>query len=329
MTSELITNRPSIDCLVIGAGIAGLLAATTLTHAGFHVRVLEKSRGVGGRMATRRRDGAVFDHGAQFFTVRNERFHRWVDEWQTLGLIASWYQYGDSGVHYKALGGMTAIAKHLAKDLIIEREVLVERLTLQAHTWQIHTAGGVTLEAPYLALTAPVPQAMALLDRSSVRLDEGVDHALRSITFHRCIAAMAILDRPSAITNHSGALKLTGEPILWISDNHRKGISPSVPSITIHSTPSFAESHWDTDDSVRIPKLLEAASSYVQAEVVSYQGHRWGFSQPIGSYHQDAFIDAEKRLAIAGDGLAGGRVEGAALSGLAAGEGLIRLMSEP
>ena len=78
---------------------------------------------------------------------------------------------------------------------------------------------------------------------------------------------------------------------------------------------------------MRLPKLLEAASEHLGAHVVSYQGHRWGFSQPLGSFHEEAFVDPQRRLAIAGDGLTGGRVEGAALSGLAAAEALIRLIN--
>ena len=65
---------PNESCIVVGAGISGLLAARELSDAGWRVTVLDKGRGVGGRMATRRTGGARFDHGAQFFTVRDERF---------------------------------------------------------------------------------------------------------------------------------------------------------------------------------------------------------------------------------------------------------------
>lgn len=118
-------------------------------------------------------------------------------------------------------------------------------------------------------------------------------------------------------------MKVKEGPIQWISDNYRKGISPEVPSVTIHSTSNFADEYWDSDDSVRIPILLDAASEYLGAEVLSYQGHRWGFSQPKASFREEAYVAPGLRLAIAGDGVAGGRVEGAALSGLAAGKALV------
>lgn len=67
------------DVLIIGGGISGLLCATELKRAGMSVRVVDKGRGVGGRMATRRMAGGRLDHGAQFFTVRDERYQAYVD----------------------------------------------------------------------------------------------------------------------------------------------------------------------------------------------------------------------------------------------------------
>ncbi|MEZ5324776.1 MAG: FAD-dependent oxidoreductase [Verrucomicrobiales bacterium] len=313
-------QQTEFDCIVVGAGISGLLAATVMTRAGARTCVLDKGRGVGGRMATRRRDGAVFDHGAQFFTARDERFLLWVDDWQELGLVEPWYDYPHSGVHYRGVPGMTGIAKYLAGELDVRTESAVTRVTYheQGKRWHIESADATILTSAQLVLTAPVPQSLALLKAGNFVMPERELDELKSIGYHRCIAALAILDAPSALTEYNGALKLRGGPVQWIGDNYRKGISPAAPSVTIHSTPAFAEENWDVDDSVRLPKLLEAATPYVQANVVSCHGHRWGFSSPIGRFSSDAYIDPERGLAIAGDGLAGGRVEGAAISGLTA-----------
>ncbi|NBO15850.1 MAG: FAD-binding protein, partial [Betaproteobacteria bacterium] len=59
---------------IVGAGMAGVVAARTLWRAGHQVSVFEKSSGASGRMATRHTDFGSFDHGAQYFTVRDERF---------------------------------------------------------------------------------------------------------------------------------------------------------------------------------------------------------------------------------------------------------------
>ena len=47
------------DIAVIGAGIAGLVCAQQLSQAGYSVVVVEKSRGLGGRLATRRLHGIL------------------------------------------------------------------------------------------------------------------------------------------------------------------------------------------------------------------------------------------------------------------------------
>jgi renalase len=59
---------------VIGAGMAGLACARTLVQAGHRVTVFEKSDAVGGRMASCDSPFGTFDHGAQYFTVRDPRF---------------------------------------------------------------------------------------------------------------------------------------------------------------------------------------------------------------------------------------------------------------
>ena len=326
MPTPVRQSRDQFDCLVIGAGIAGLMAATILSTAGVSVRIVDKGRGPGGRMATRRWAGAVFDHGDQFFTVRDARFARWVEQWRVLGLVQPWYDLGNTGRHYRGGPGMTAIAKHLASKLDVQRQAFVEKVIRLDDQWQVVVRGGEILTASHLLVTAPVPQALTLLDASLMELEKADQHALRAVHYHRCIAALATLDRPSGITKHQGALKLSGEPIQWISDNYRKGISTEVPSVTIQSTPSFAEEHWDTKDSIRIPILLEAASEFLSANVISFHGHRWGYSQPTSAFGKEAFVVSRLRLALAGDGFAGGRVEGAAVSGLTAGESLVRMI---
>jgi predicted NAD/FAD-dependent oxidoreductase len=273
-------------------------------------------------MATRRRDGAVFDHGAQFFTVRDERFKRWVSQWLALGIVAPWYELGDAGEHYRGVPGMTAVAKHLAEGIDVRRQVTVQKASRTGGEWEVRSSDGAIVAGSALLLTAPVPQALDLLEAGGFELPGDDLAKLRTIRYRRCIAALAVLDRPSALTAHGGSIKLKGEPVQWIADNQRKGVSPSVPAVTIHSTPAFAEKHWETEDALRLPELLAAAAPHVQANAVSCEWHRWGFSEPVGSFDREVFVDAGSRLAIAGDGLSGGRVEGAALSGLAAAEAL-------
>jgi renalase len=126
------------DVVIVGAGIAGLSAAGELVANGRRVVVLEKSRGVGGRMATRRVGDANCDHGAQFFTVRGPAFGGMVAEAREAGSVAKWCEgfsrsasvdaavtpATDGHARWRGASGMTDLPKRLAAQLPPDRCVL-------------------------------------------------------------------------------------------------------------------------------------------------------------------------------------------------------------
>ena len=119
-----------IDTLIIGSGLAGLSAANRLTAQGLSVTVIDKGRGVGGRLAARRIGDAVFDHGAQFFTARSEQFKTCVNQWIKSGVAEQWYQSypGQPNGHprYRGVPNMVSIAKHIAKDQTVIQSTRAE-----------------------------------------------------------------------------------------------------------------------------------------------------------------------------------------------------------
>src|SRR3990170_2758785 len=142
-----ITN----SCVVVGAGISGLLAARELQTAGWRVVVLDKGRGVGGRMATRRVRDGTFDHGAQFFTVRAERFGRLVEEWLESGVVEEWSrgfadaegrQNEDGHPRYRGSEGMISIPKHLARGLDVRTGERVVEVNIRDGAWEARTGSG-------------------------------------------------------------------------------------------------------------------------------------------------------------------------------------------
>ena len=80
--------KPSQHIAIVGAGIAAIACARTLVQAGHRVTVLEKGHGVGGRMSTRSSSFGSFDHGAQYFTVRDARFAKALET--VAGLCRPW-----------------------------------------------------------------------------------------------------------------------------------------------------------------------------------------------------------------------------------------------
>lgn len=331
MNMELKQNS-----LIIGAGMAGLSAARRLVAAGHDVTIIDKGRGVGGRMATRWSDTpegvrALYDHGAQFFTVRSEVFQEEVDRWQASGLVRQWaHGFADSaGVarhdghpRYAVRGGMNALARELATPLAVRLQTRADSIGWQ-DGWQVRLENGETLTAASLILTPPVEQSLALLDAGETRLPDETRTALERIDYDPCFAVLVELSQPSGLPE-PGAVQLQGEPIAWIGDNHRKGISPDSYTVTIHAGPEFTRAHWDAPHEEVATKLLGAAERWLAAPVRRWQVHRWRFSQPRTPHPDTCLrIDSPGRLVFAGDAFGQPRLEGAFLSGLAAAESLL------
>jgi predicted NAD/FAD-dependent oxidoreductase len=136
-----------------------------------------------------------------------------------------------------------------------------------------------------------------------------------------------MLEGESAVPE-PGGLWLNGEPIAWIADNARKGISPGGVALTIHAGHAFSRGHWDEPDDIVADALLAAAAPWIGSRVSSRQVHRWRYSRPEGTF--DAPFVALRTpgpMAIAGDGFGGGRLEGAFLSGVAAGTSIARMIT--
>ncbi|HTH04524.1 MAG TPA: FAD-dependent oxidoreductase, partial [Ilumatobacteraceae bacterium] len=181
--------------VVVGAGISGLLCARRLVDNGVEVQVLEQSTRVGGRMATEHIGDAVFDTGAQFFTVRTPEFQAVVDAWITRGVAREWCRgFGpepDGFPRYIGVDGMAAIAEATADGLDVRLETTVADVD--------------SLDADAVVVTAP------------------------SDDYDEMVALLCVLDRPSAVPS-PGGLQLTDDPLLsFVGDNQQKGISP-VPA---------------------------------------------------------------------------------------------------
>ncbi|MDP8952924.1 MAG: FAD-dependent oxidoreductase [Actinomycetota bacterium] len=318
------------SCVVVGAGLSGLTAAQKLQEAGVRVTVLEREDKVGGRMRTELLGGGVFDHGAQFFTVRDDRFEEMVQGWVSAGVAGVWTRgfadasgekQEDGYPRYKGTDGMTAVAEHVARGLDVRTGSEVTGLDADPRGWKA-VAGELTYPADALVLATPVPPALRLIDNNGVSLPAGARRALEGIGYDPCIAVLALLDGPGSVPE-PGGVQIGDEPLFWLADNRKKGIS-EAPAVTIHAGPEFSREHADSDDATAAGLLLEEAKDYVGAEITATAVHRWEYSW-VAEPHEEPFVFVEgpPPLVLCGDAYAGPKVEGAALSGLAAAEGLL------
>ncbi len=247
---------------VIGAGISGLFAARTLADHGLRVSVMEKSRGVGGRMATRRVEGgASFDHGAQYFTVRDPRFRRYVESWIENGLVTSWpdkvigvdqkivvlndgttQSESTSEQRFVAVPAMNAICKHLASGLEIQKQTRVARVKTTGGGIQLFDEQGNSLGLfDRLIVSAPAEQTAELLSNYP-----NLSGPISKIKMNPCWAAMVTLDQP--ITDQWVGAFLHDSFLAWAARNSSKpSRSGATERLVLHATPKWTSENWDRD----------------------------------------------------------------------------------
>ena len=178
---------------IIGPGVSGLAAAWRLRDSPIDVVVVEISRGVSGRAASRTRNGARIDIGANYFKLESPELEQLVlrelsqeglveiegDVWtfDKEGKIYPGDPLQNQQVKWTYSSGISTLGKHLATaaaaDLRLQERVCSLRY-LGGH-WHLENEACVRdNREPFDAVlvTAPAPQARDILDRSEL---EGID----------------------------------------------------------------------------------------------------------------------------------------------------------
>jgi len=318
---------PHTDVVVVGAGWAGLSAASRLQAAGYRVVVIEKGRGAGGRSATRRQDGYQFDHGAQYFTARSEAFRGAVAKWQARDLVAPWTPrievFGsrpDSAgrspdARWVAVPGMNAVLSDLAGALDCRFARRVDRMQ-HADRWQLTLADGETLEADALVLTAPPAQARELL---------GPDHPLAGRLARVPMApTWALMAGFETLPDPGFEAAFDNEgPLSWLACNASKPGRGAASAWVAHASVEWSRGHLERDADWVAETLLGALCRRLDCEHLApavLTAHRWRYAQCRDRIEDGCLWRDDQRLAVAGDWAAGNRIEGAWTSGQAAAE---------
>ncbi|MCH8473648.1 MAG: FAD-dependent oxidoreductase [Opitutales bacterium] len=322
-------SKSSCDVALIGAGLSALVAAREMQKAGLGVQLCEKSRGLGGRMATRRLGEARFDHGCQFFTVRSDPFREEVRNWEERDLVAPWFNHLDAQgeaslqpekdhLRYRVSEGMTAVAKYLGTDLPIRRQHTVSSVRWEKGKWRISFAEHKEeLSASFLLSTAPVPQSLALLEECGVEEIRASLEPLRKIKYGPCFALMALLDQQPRFSPVGFFAPSDHPEIATLADNAAKGVSSRLGAVTILSTDTFAEANFEKAPDEVVKKMLLAARPWLAGcEVLETSLRRWKFARPVVSHPERGWSLPTHALALAGDAFGGPpRLEEAFLSG--------------
>jgi len=332
------------DVVVVGAGLGGLTVAGDLVRAGYRVLVLDKSRGVGGRVATRRLEGQPMDHGCRFLQPLGALETALIQRGLAAGQIQPWpaavYQLSKAGIlspapsptpYWIAPAGMNSLAKGLAQDLAVQTSGRVVTIDRQAQTWQLHLEGELNtpLQSRAVVVAIPAPQATDLFrsgdDQEALR---PWLRALATVEFDPVITVMAGYSPGQDInlpgqtsTGHGWMVGAEQHPYLgWAALDSSKRPSPAYPAVVIHSSASFATTHLDTADLDGLGRQLLSQLTPALGDWLTQpqrlQVHRWRYGRVRQSLKVQALQnDHYPTLVGSGDWCGGGGVEAAIASG--------------
>jgi renalase len=340
----------TLHVAVIGAGMAGVACARTLVQAGHRVTLLEKSRGAGGRMATRRSDFGGFDHGAQFFTVRDARFQRALETtpqavvpWapKTIRVLDALGQTLASAppareTRWVATPGMNQLVKTWAAPLadgtldagtlVDTRVTRIERDALNALQWQLRTDGPQDAHQVHggfdrVVLAIPHVQVLELLQASGLTI--AAQKALQAVTVVPCWTLMIAFPQAmqpglSEFGPRWQAAHGEHHRIRWLARENSKPGRAAVERWTVQASPRWSNEHLEDEPERVKAKLLKgfAELTGIRATPSHAEVHRWRYAQTIQPLGQPYLLDTTSGLGLCGDWCLGHRVEDAFVSGL-------------
>ncbi len=305
---------------IVGSGVAGLTCAIRLTGSGVDCRVYEKSRGPGGRLAAMRTDDGSVDMGAQFFTVRNERFRHFLAQYAGTETFAPWeqpllYQKSDLSVEpfhsdqrFVGKPRMSAVTRALSNHADIHYRTRIESLEQDADGWWLIDGDGHH-HGPHdgVIVTAPPAQAAHVFGGNA-----GLRQALAGYHMVPCWAVA--LRFAQSLKLGFGAMQVAHPLMRWVAcDSTKPERSHTGDWWVIHARPDWTGRNLSLDGTKVVDILVDAFREHlsVTARPDRAHAHRWMFAQPVNPAGPGHLWDDEANLGVCGDYLDGGRVEGA------------------
>lgn len=278
---------------VIGAGVAGLACASELASAGHAVVVLESSRSVGGRAATRRTEAGAFDDGCPLLARGS-----WLLELAPLGLELACFAERETPVP-----SMETLCAALGAGLDVRAGVRVARIARAARgtAVRIESGDGIDLGAfDRVAVTAPAPRSAELLADGEPDLAERAGRVL----YAPCWTALAAWDERLALDFDWHREAAGATPVAWACRESAKPGREPGERWTVQAGPLWSRARLGDDGDV-VARDLVAALGLLGHEPLPppalLLAHRWRFAQCVEPLREPCLVSEDLRIGAAGD----------------------------
>jgi predicted NAD/FAD-dependent oxidoreductase len=308
-------GRMELETLVIGAGMAGLACARRLASAGAASVVVDKGRGIGGRMATQRKmlsAGEVsFDHGAQYFTAKSDGFLLALRE---MDHVCAQWDDGAIEPHLVGKPGMSSLPHAMADGLDIRLGIEVTALRPTVSGWEV-SAGPRRVTARRVIMTVPAPQAARLLGEA-----EPLHRKLANVVMAPCLTLMATF--PADTPRPFLSLASDTDALAWVAqDSSKPGRNRGFATWVAQAGADWSSLHLELDPEVLAARMLPMLAKVIGVPIgmaLHAAAHRWRYARTTIALGEPFVRSDDGTLYLAGDWCLGARVEAAWCSGDAA-----------
>ncbi len=301
------------DAIIVGAGISGLGLACRLREKNKNFLILEKSAGVGGRLATRRDQDCTFDHGAQFLKSDPQNRAPWHELINPNELGKSWFS--EDGVQQLAFpNGMTSLAKSLANLNEIRLKEKVITITEQNNLCVLEIESGQKYTTRKVYLTAPLPQSLDLLKDSKIAYPQ----ELENIPYASALVGLFRLDSNEKNILDLNYLQNVSPEIFTISNQLSKEVSRNL-AFTVVMQPTWSEKYFSEEDSSTLLKISYLFQNFLSqkggqgtSSILNSQLKKWRYSHPLKIF-EDPFkaLGSAENIILMGDAFGGASINGA------------------
>ena len=312
-------EKPNIA--IIGAGMSGMICARNLKDAGYEPIVFEKSRGVGGRMATRRtNEGLQFDHGAQYITAKNKHFQSFIDRAASEGYAAHWEVDGKNT--FVGSPSMNSMLGSVTKDISLKLNQEIKTVDKVENGWALISENQKQI-FDIVILALPAPQIINLIGRNN-----SLSQIICDIVMAPCLTLMAAFTPDEAtpfITRRE-----VNDDVAWIAqDSAKPQRSREITCWVVQAGDDWSRRYleYDKDEIARILTSMLCERLGISARGLLYSSaHRWRYSKVIVPLGRPYISDDSATLYLGGDWATGARVEAAWESGTAIASDILKLV---
>ena len=310
---------------VIGAGITGITLANLLQKK-VNLTVFEKSRGVGGRMATRRAEPYQFNHGAQYFKIENKEFRDFLYPLMKNKIIipleTKHIEIFNKQVikrikmnnknYYTAQTKMNTVVKYLVNNNFFMKLLCkIEKTKKEHDKWFLIDSDKVSY-GPYdwLFVTIPPYQAIEILYYNFKFLN-----IIKKIKMRSCYSLMLGFDKINEFDFDTASF--LDEDIQWLSISKKYLANKEYCNLLINSSYNFAEENINNIKDKISDYLIKQASNILNCELNNYEHkslHFWKYAMSEKNNNLGSLFDENSKIVVCGDWCMNGKIEGAFLS---------------